>query len=301
MFYNWRKKWNRQRFYRLTRGILDTPPMPVKDAPWTIISMVSNNDVQMYLLALKSFYARIGRGKITAIIDRDMPSASRAVLQRHFPGIRFAILEDIDTGTCQRGGTWERLVYLLDHAVDEYAIQLDSDTLTFGANVEEVIRCAENNIAFTLSSNGRPIKSMLAAAADAHATNSEYMGIIAERLFERYPNAATTKYVRASSGFAGFAKGGFARERLEEFHQTMQTLLGADWTKWGSEQCGSNFAVANSPDAVVLPYPKYANFWSGLHKSNSFLHFIGSNRYIEDYFARRGQEVIIALNAQRAA
>ena len=96
--------------------------MLIKDAPWTIVSMVSNHDIQKYLLAMKSFYARIGRGKITAIIDRDMPRKSRAVLQHHFPGIALSILEDIDVGTCQRGGTWERLLYILDHAEGEYTI-----------------------------------------------------------------------------------------------------------------------------------------------------------------------------------
>src|SRR3974390_3102678 len=102
----------------MTRAIFDTQPMPVIDAPWSIISMVSNADVQMYLLSLKSFYPKIGRGKIVAIIDRDMPRESRMVLERHFPGIRFVILEDIDVGICQRGGTWERIVHLLDHSRD---------------------------------------------------------------------------------------------------------------------------------------------------------------------------------------
>src|SRR5258705_3326932 len=114
--------------------------MPVVDAPWTVISMVSNHDVRMYLLAIKSFYSRLQRGKIIAIIDRDMPSEIRRVLEQHVPGIRFDILEDIDTRGCQRGGTWGRLVYVLNHAEEEYALQLDSDTLTMG-DIDEVIRC----------------------------------------------------------------------------------------------------------------------------------------------------------------
>lgn len=122
MFYRWRRKLERARFSAFTRGILDTPPMPVKDAPWTIVSMVSNKDIQMYLLAMKSFYARIGRGKIVAIVNRDMPLSSRAMLQRHLPGILLSILEDIDVGACQRGGTWERLVHILDRAEREYVI-----------------------------------------------------------------------------------------------------------------------------------------------------------------------------------
>jgi hypothetical protein len=300
MFTRIRKKLNRDRFYRLTRGILDTPPMPVKDANWSIVSMVSNDDVQMYLLAMKSFYARMERGKLIVIVDRDMPNELRGVLQRHFPGIRFVILEDIDTGICQRGGTWERLVYLLDHAENEYAIQVDCDTLTFGEDVDEVISCAENNVAFTLSNIARPIKSMLEASAEAYTTDSNYVGIVAERLFEKYPDAANTKYVRGSSGFAGFAKGAFSRKQIEEFHRNMENLLGQDWKKWGTEQCASNFAVANSPGAIPLPHPKYETYWPGFDQPNTFLHFIGSHRYDNDYFAKRGQDVIRELNARKA-
>src|SRR6185503_8193655 len=140
---------------------------------------------------------------------------------------------------CQRGGTWERLVYLLDQSAHEYVIQMDCDTLTFGTDVNEVLSCAQNNVAFTLGNMGRPIMSMLTAAEEAKATDSNYVGILAERLFEKYPGAAAKKYVRASSGFAGFAKGGFPRAEIEVFHREMEKLLGADWKKWGTEQNAS--------------------------------------------------------------
>jgi hypothetical protein len=298
MFHRWTSRRNKERFYRLTAPIMDTPPMPVEDAPWSIISMVSNSDVQMYILAMKSFYLRLKRGKMIAIVDRDMPVSLRQTLERHLPGMKLAILEDIDTGPCQRGGTWERLLYLLDHSRDEYAIQLDADTLAFGPDVEEVIHCAENNIAFTLGNAGRPIEPMLAIVPDARAMKSDYVGIVAEAAFDRYPGADKLKYVRASSGFVGLARGGVARKEIESFHREGEKLLGPRWTEWGTEQSASNFAVANSPGAVVLPYPKYANFWPGLVRGkSSFLHFIGSHRYLDDYFANLAQGVIAELHA----
>src|ERR1700759_1893147 len=101
MLYRWKTRRRKERFYKQTAGIMDTPPMPVVDAPWTIISMVSNSDPQMYILAMKSFYRRLKRGKITAIVDRDMPEALRATLRHHLPGINLTNLEDIDTGPCQ--------------------------------------------------------------------------------------------------------------------------------------------------------------------------------------------------------
>jgi hypothetical protein len=299
MFFNWKKKKQRSRFYRMTRAVLDTPPMPVQEAPLAIVSMIENADVQMYLIAMKSFYSRIKRGKLIAIIDRDMPADSRATLERHFPGIRFEILEDIDTGACQRGGTWERLVYMIERSQNEYAIQIDADTLTFGTNIDEVIDCVKSNRAFTLSGAPRSIKGMYEVAVDARASDSNYIGIVTERNFDRYPGADRLSYVRGSSGFAGFSKGGMDRSKIESFHRHFAQLLGKRWTEWGTEQNGSNFAIANSPGALVLPHPKYAVFTPQVERDRSaFLHFIGTYRYLEDYFAHKSQAEIAGFGGQ---
>jgi hypothetical protein len=305
MPYKLKLKYTRARFNYCTRGILKTPPIEIKDAPWTIISMVSNSDVQMYLLSLKSLYARLGAGKITAIVDRDMPAGLRDTLESHIHGIRLIDLESIDSGPCQRGGTWERLLFLLDHSENEYAIQVDCDTLAFGSDVDEVRHCAENNIPFTLG-NRKPramavqsIVPMEAIAPQSQAEQSDYIGIVAERLFDRYPNAENLKYVQGSSGFAGFAKGGFTRERIEEFDRNMRRQLGDRWLEWGTEQSASNFAIANSPGAIVLPWPKYANFgpvWKKVGLDNyAFLHFVGTYRFMASMFQTLGQQIIDEL------
>jgi hypothetical protein len=296
MLYKLKKSMATQRFYRLTRAVMDTPPMPVVPAALSVVSMVSNSDVQMYILSMKSFYARLRRGQLVAVIDRDMPAAARNQLSAHFPGIEFQVLEDIDVGPCQRGGTWERLVYLLGRTEREYVIQIDCDTLTFGADVQEVLDCVAQNRAFTLSGGEREIVSLHEAARRARAINHPYVGMAAESLFDRYPGANALRYVRGSSGFAGFARGGFGRAQIEDFHVQMERLLPSRWTEWGTEQCASNFAVANSPDALVLPHPKYGNH-DHHHdpRTSSFLHFIGAHRFDHDFFAQEGLRIIQAL------
>lgn len=295
MLFRWRKKMKQARFYRQTRAIFDTPPMPVIDAPWTIASIVTGNHVQMYLLAMKSFYARLGRGKIVLLTNRETIAESGSVLERHFPGIRFVLLNDIDTGACQRGGCWERLIYLIDRSQQEYAIQLDSDTLTIG-DIPEVLHCAENNIPFASVGRAREFVSLPKAAEEARAVEGGYVGLDIERLFDRYPGGEALKYVRGSAGFAGFSKGGANRAMIEDFHHNMAKLMGARWSEWGTEQCASNFAIANSPGAIVLPHPKYAIFTPRVVRGRSaFIHFIGSHRYLDDYYALRGQEFIETL------
>ena len=301
MFYQLKKSMATSRFYRLTSGILDTRPMPVVSSALTLLSMVSNNDVQMYLLSMKSLYARLGMGQLLVIVDRDMPAESRAQLSEHFPGIQFQILEDIDVGPCQRGGTWERLVYLLERTRDGYVVQVDCDTLSYGADLEEVADCIAANRAFTLSGTELEIVSMHEAAKRARAVDHPYVGIEAERLFDRYPGAEKLRYGRGSSGFAGFAKGAFSRAQIEDFHVQMERLIPQRWAEWGTEQCASNFAVANSPGAVVLPCPKYHNFdrYQDVSKS-AFLHFIGAYRFDDDRFAQLGCRVIAELQSVHA-
>ncbi len=270
--------------------------MQLQEGPWAIISMVRNDDLTMYLLSMKSFYHRVGRGRLIAIVDRDMPKDFRQTLQRHFIGIELVYLEDIDTGLCQRGGTWERLIYLLDNSESQYAMQVDADTLAFGPDLDELVYCAETNRPFVISKSGSPIETMASVAKDAQHIDSDHICIIGERLFDKYPDAERVKYVRASSGLAGFAKGGFDRSRLEEFHENMRRLIPNRWNEWGSEMLGSNFAIANSPNALVLPYPKYANFGPEEKRGNSaFWHFFGTHRYLDNYYAGLAQKVIAEL------
>lgn len=96
-------------------------------------------------------------------------------------------------------------------------------------------------------------------------------------MFDQYPNAKNLEYVQGSSGFAGFAKDRFTQAQIEDFDRNMRGMFGNRWLEWGTEQTASNFAIANSPGAIVLPYQKYANFGPecyavGLHNC-VFLHF----------------------------
>jgi hypothetical protein len=296
MLYRWRIRRKTARFNQLTREILNTKPLSVTEGPWTIASMVANDDVQMYLLALKSFYARIGRGKIVAIIDGDMPNQLRYVLQQHIHGIELQVLEDIETGPCQRGGTWERLVYLLERSHQEYVIQLDADVLTIGP-LDEVCACIASNRAFTMgTSDGLRTLPVAEASAYAEGIDSDHIQILAERALSKLPGSADLRYVRGSSGFAGFARGGFGRRKIEEFHVKMARLLGDRFCEWGTEQVASNFAIANTADPVVLPYPDYAIFGPRLDASKArLLHFIGSYRFDDDTYARLGRQVVDSM------
>ena len=251
----------------------------------------------MYVLSIKAFYKHLGAGRIIGIIDRDMPQTLRDTVRRHVEGIELVILEDLDTGRCQRGGTWERLVFLLDRSASQYVIQVDADVLAVGPDLDELKDCIARNMAFTIADGDQfrtmrrlqpgslRRQGMRGTSASPSSNASTAIPI------------ATGWYVRGSSGLAGFARGGFTRAQIEDFHGIMQNLLPDRWHEWGSEQCGSNFAVANSPDAVALPYPEYGSFGPGMERDRcKCFHFIGAYRFVDGYFAARGQEIIRQLN-----
>jgi hypothetical protein len=306
LFYQLRKSIANGRFNKQTSRIMDTPPIAYKEAPVTIVSMVEKKDVQMYILAVKALYRRLQQGKIVAIIDADMPSSSRDIIRHHLVGVEFVILEEIPTGRCQRGGTWERVLFCVDRTATDYVIQIDADTLCFGP-MEEVLNCVEQNKAFTLS-EGMPIAPLPSWVSKGVERNSDHIVNAFELKAAEFPNASSYNYVRGSSGFAGFARGAVTRALLETFHDGGSQVHGERWKEWGTEQVASNFTVANSPGGIALPYPKYATFEpeyatfqkKGITADMSLLHFIGSFRFDLGVFPMlANREIDIMLGVQK--
>ncbi len=322
MFDRWQKILATRRFTRQISSIYDTSPLHLVDAPLCIVSMVSTTDLPMYLLAIQSFYSLIRRGKVVALVKEGLrKSGSRGTsfwskpnggqrahleqtLQKHIPGIEIVDVDRIPLGSCPSGGTWERILYVLDRSEREYVIQLDSDTLTIGPDIPEVRECIVENRSFTLgggpAASGQQIVPIPEAAASAYPADT-WIGSVAQRRMAEYPGASMQRYVRGSSAFAGFARGGFSRDEIEQFSAQMSKLLGERWAEWGTEQCASNFAVANTPGALVLPYPDYANFRpASIQAEARFLHFLGTARFKKGHYARVGRQVIDRLLSQQA-
>jgi hypothetical protein len=291
LFYRLRRNIKYFWFYRQIDRILETPPIAYREAPFTIVSMVAGYDVQMYILAMKALYRRLGRGKITVVAD-GIDARSRNLIHKHLGPVRFINIEDIDTGACPRGGTWERLVYIVRNTAQEYTIQMDADILCVGP-IPEVLESIDQNRAFTLA-DGIPKKPLVEWASDPRV--SENVVIAFEKRAADYPDSNRVLYVRGSSGFAGFAEGAIDIEFLETFHRNGAQLMGERWKEWGTEQLASNFLVANSPNSLPLPKPKYLTWENhSLPDEMSVLHFLGYCRFDQGLFPRLANIEIDAL------
>jgi hypothetical protein len=293
---------------RVARSVLATPPIAPTSDPVLIFSMIGTRVVLPYLVAVKSFHARLGVGRIAILDDGTLTAADRAVLAHHLANPRILPIGAVETGACPVGGCWERLLALLDMTADNYIVQLDSDTVTIG-DVPEVVEAIAANRSFTLLGDAlaeeRGVLSLLDFMAAYHPGGSgvdlagpAHVQSSIEGHLDRYPEAARHRYVRGCAGFAGFARGGGpSRAGAEAFSLRAEGIVGHHkWCRWGSEQVASNFLVANSEDPVLLPYSRYSNHWNEPTGPDSrFLHFVGTHRYSNGEYRRHTERAITAL------
>ena len=297
------RKLREHRFLRACRAVLATPPAPVRDDGVVIFSMIGTKVLLPYLVAAKSFQAQLGRGRFAILDDGSLTEADKAVLAHHLCNPTITPIASVDTGSCPRGGTWERLLTILDLRRCDYVIQLDSDIVTLGP-VPEVATAIEAGRSFTLrgeaSAQILPLRTIAERADRQRGTSRPHVQSAIEQALDQVaiPGRPDLRYVRGCSGFAGFARGDEGRGLAEAFSLEATRLLGADhWAEWGSEQVTSNFVVANEPDALLLPYDRYRNFWNDpVSASAGLIHFIGTYRYHRGTYLAAARRAIAALN-----
>lgn len=295
MFFRVRRQLNYWRFNSIVSSIYETPPLAIVDSPLRIVSMLCPRDLTMYLLAAKVLYQRLGHGRFVVLPDRPMADSMLKAIQHHLSGaVEFIPLQSIPTGTCQRGGCWERLLACVDLSESHYVIQMDADTLALG-DLPELRDAVANNRAFALA-EGEPLVSFKEAATAVRDSTEAHIVDAAQRALGRYPGGEAMRYVRASAAFAGFPKAGATRAMVEEFHGEMEALLGPRWREWGSEQVASNAVVANCNSPLMLPYPDYTSVGPGADFGRlRFGHFVGSDRFLGQRFAHAGARLIREL------
>jgi len=286
---------------RAAAGILATPPIRGSDDGVILFSMIGTRVLLPYLVAVKSLHARLGRGRVAILDDGTLTAADKALLAEHCDNPPITPIAAVDTGPCQRGGTWERLLTILDLRRAAYVIQLDSDTVTLGP-VPEITGAIAAGRSFTLRGGDDSALLRLddaAAYARAHRDpGKDHMQWAIEAALDgvRIANRGPLNYVRGCSGFAGFAPSTEGRGLAEAFSAEAARLIGPRWHEWGSEQVTSNFVIANAADPLLLPHRRYLNYWRQTIPGDAALvHFLGTNRYHAGLYAKAVQRVIGAL------
>jgi len=288
-----------------TKNILLTPPLKSKGSSPTIVSLVRHKDVMMYLLAVKSFYSRLQKGKIIVLDDGSLTRKDKNRIKSHVSPSDIISVNDINNNDCPSYACWERLLFIADYVNKDYIIQLDSDTITLGP-VEEIGRFVNANKSFILGEciKDQKIKHMTSFADKYKENNSTFVQILAEKRFYKIRDCEKYRYVRGSAGFTGYAKESFTRKDIEHFSGRMQEILGKEkWSEWGSEQVTTNFIIANAQNAEILPYPRYALYYprfSEDYKKTTFFHFIGTHRFAGGMYLSKAKDILSCLSQTNA-
>jgi hypothetical protein len=294
----------RLRHRRVAARVLATPPIRPVDDGVVLLSMVGSAVVLPALVAIKSLHAQLGRGRVALLDDGTLTQADRKTFAHHLGNPVITHIRDVDLGVAPPGGTWERLLHLLDLRRDHYVVQVDSDTVTLGA-LPEVAQAIDAGRDFTLRGEAE------AALVEVDALRDRYRGSDPRRPGLHVQDAAEEamgqvaiagrglrRYARGCSGFAGFAPGAPGRELAEGFSLEMDRLIGRErWSRWGSEQVTSNLVVASGKDPLLLPYDRYCNFENRpLPADMRFVHFIGTCRFHGSAYRNATRASIAALS-----
>lgn len=301
-------------FNRSCAAITGSTPLQAGSIDFAITSQLQHKDVIPYLVALKSFcHFCVTPKEVHIVNDGTLTENDIALLKRQIPMLKLIDITDVDTGSCPRGGTWERLAYISQLSQRIYTLQMDADTLT-RAPLSEVIDCIQEGRSFILGTDtgnivegfhtGERLGSFQEAADFANQVSHSHIQLRTERAMPKL-DMKQQYYMRGCSGFAGFAKGVIDWSVAEEFSAQMRKLLDdgeESWKIWGTEQITSNFLLSNTPNPFVLVEPKYLN--SLRHKVTedvNFLHFLGTYRFSDDVYRRQAIDVTCQIQGRSNA
>lgn len=289
---------DQRRFDWAARGVLETPPIIPHEGPLVIVSMVCHRDLLMYLLAIKTFYRRLGFGRIVVIDDGTLTIADKEIIRHHVQPAEIVPASSLSSPACPTYISWKKLFCIANFIHDSFVIQLDSDTLSVSEDLSEVRDHVLSDSSFILGTwANQSVVSMLEAVEAARESSSTHVQMVAEQNFDRLPGCASMKYFRGCSGFDGFSKGLFTIKDLEEFSQSMFSIIGDKWSEWGSEQTMSNVLVSNAPRMGMLPYPAYYNYWGTEEAEQKFIHFVGTYRYDDGVYLRAVRSALAELRS----
>ncbi|WP_156782059.1 hypothetical protein [Acidihalobacter aeolianus] len=292
-------KLEKYRFDRVISKIYMTRPLKMSDDGPVLLSQLCHRDVAPYLLAAKSLYFEIGKGRFKIVNDGSLTEDDISILQHHIPILEIININTIDTTGLPSGGTWERLIRIIELTHDNYVIQFDADVLAIGS-LDHVTNFINLNKSFILGTySGQQVNHASYTASLAQGwiastkTQKISSGLLAEASLDSIPQTMPNNYVHGSSGFAGFGKKQFSIKLLKDFSDCMYKILGDRWFEWGSEQIASNYMLSNADNSEVLPIDLYACHEPHLRPSQrSLLHFIGSHRHSDATYRLAARDFI---------
>ena len=294
MLFKMRREFNREFFNLMTQEIKKKLKIKLKsDSNFTILTQLCSSDINMYLIAMASFCRFVVPKNVVVVADR-LTSDEMILLARCIEGVHIIPIAEAGCEGLPSGGCWERLISIHRLVKDSYVVQLDADTVTL-QYPDDVVAAISNSRSFTLPTKmGQEIWTLAETADKIASIEGDHVQLLAEKSFSKLASPDTRLYVRGCAGFAGFAKNSAVLETLIDFSREIEATIGKkEWRQWGSEQVASNYVIANTANAVILPFLKYPYYEVGMNLDKAtFVHFIGGSRYKRGVYMNLSRRLI---------
>ncbi len=288
-------KYQKWMYERVVKGVLNTPPLQPGKLPFIALSMVHQRDVLPYLVAIKSFAKRANPQRVVIVCDPTIGDKERQIFKKHVPHVELRDAAEFRVSDIPVGGCWERLSAITEYVKTAYTVQLDADTVTTGP-INEVVSAVNANKGFVIGEDpDQPLLTLDEAAELSKNWSDKHIQAFAEKRMNK-ASLSMNLYVRGCAGFTGFPVDSCMQEKMLDFSRKMRSVSASRWSEWGTEQITSNYLVANSNGAKVLPFPAYRTP-KGTLADVKFAHFIGYVRFANSLYRQSTRRLIKMLKA----
>jgi hypothetical protein len=268
--------------------------------------MLGHAELQMYLVAIKSFLRFQPQARVTAHSDGSLSPDDEALLCTHIPGIRVIGTNEADERAKKelnpylaewraRDASWRRVIDTELWCETPRRMIIDSDIL--------IIRRPDAVLDWI--SGGGGTRPLMFGSTDPLPAGPIPEGV-GKRPIQNVFRERLAQFAREAGGPPGFYQGGTSgyygctRElSLAEIERLIRAGLaaGIPMAEWGGEQCLVVYVLSSS-NPIRLDVRKYFNFApEAMDRLNevAVAHFYGTFRFHGGVYHRLGAEVVREL------
>lgn len=306
MLYNIRRKSNYYIFKLLTNLIYKTKPLPLSDDPvFSIHSLVREQDLNLYLLAIKSFISKISNAEVFVHSDGTLSNRSASILQYHLPGIK--IIHKAESDSYAKSvltkeafairnyyTSYKRLIDSVLYSTQDYHMQMDSDFLTLKhpTYIEEILLDKKYDSPFIICDFYKDDLTKKPQSPNEHIQTKLER---AKKDIENELGYSIGNTNGLCAGLYGWSNQ-LSIKKIVNF-VTACEKIGFKMNQWGTEQVTTTWLLRSS-NAKILPTNLYINlnkYTFDFTNDAHMIHFIGRHRFKRGLYIAKARKVIKTL------
>lgn len=301
--YRVKYRWQLRKWQRETHAICETDPIRPLGGQCTICTQLRHDDVQMYLIAIKSLLRWQVKARVAVFDDGDLSGKDIQQLEHHVPGIQIFTRQMTDSNPVWtevsekirdiRGyySSYRFTTNVIAFVQTRKRLHMDADLVWQHKPTELLHWIEKGDRGIAMHVPQRPLPD-----------NASGKGHIQQRFRRAVPsiNKILGQDGDVEDGLVGCLLG-YDKEQIT-FILLEAVVCAAERLElpihhWGGQQVIMNYMLSLS-GYNLLPTSTYINFWPPFQRfvpTAKGIHFIGSRRFVSGTYAKTAASVIQEL------